>query len=254
VSRSLHTDPYPIRAARRVDVPHGRRVAEPRVLRRRARRAPAAPGTPTSLPTGPAAPAPSPLPIRESAARPGFAHPATVAEIARLLDFFGPVVRYGLRAVELRHAVGVVRSGPVLGTLLVPGVVLLHEQPRPPWYLPGRLAPSALARLRRAGARIEPAATTTRVDWPGTTLRDFMLFDGLLHEIGHHLVQHGSGKRPTRLRRTADHERYADAFAARCRARWTATTDPPDRWGDGPTKPGGSATPPRPIPTGGATR
>ena len=44
-----------------------------------------------------------------------------------------------------------------------------------------------------------------------------MLFDGLMHEIGHHMIQHDTGKRATRAMRTVDHERRADAFAAACR-------------------------------------
>jgi hypothetical protein len=54
------------------------------------------------------------------------------------------------------------------------------------------------------------------VDWPGDTLRDFLLFDGLMHEIGHHMT----GKRTARVMRTADHERRADAFATACRLVW----------------------------------
>ncbi|WP_203861362.1 ImmA/IrrE family metallo-endopeptidase [Plantactinospora mayteni] len=227
MSRSLHTDPYPIRAARRLGAPRGRRAAEPTVLRRRARQPEPELGTrPAPAPVDDPQPRvpirESPFPVRESPARPGFLHPASVGDIARLLDFFGPELRYGLRAVELRQAVGADRPGPLLARLLVPGVVILHEQPRPPWIVPGRLLPGSRSRLLRAGARVESTAMSTRIDWPGTTLRDFMLFDGLLHEIGHHLVQHGTGKRTARVRRTADHERYADEFAARCRQRWAA--------------------------------
>ncbi|GAB3986608.1 hypothetical protein V1634_05600 [Plantactinospora veratri] len=227
MSRSLHTDPYPSRAARRLGAPRGRRAAEPRVLRRRARLAVPEPEAAAPEPEArPAAPySPPRLPIRESPARPGFLHPATVGDVTRLLGFFGPELRYGLRAVELRHAVGAGRPGPLLAALLVPGVVILYEQPRPPWTLPGQLVPRSRSRLERAGARVESAATLTTIDWPDSTLRDFVLFDGLLHEIGHHLVQHGTGKRTVRVRRTADHERYADEFAARCRERW-ATAAP----------------------------
>ncbi|MFD0972271.1 hypothetical protein [Plantactinospora endophytica] len=227
MSRSLHTDPYPIRAPRRLAAPWARRAAEPRVRRRRLRRSTAAQRCEPAYPLEftPVDGALIRLPIRSVPARPGFVHPATVADIARLLDFFGPTVRYGLRAVELRQSVAAGHLGPVLATLLVPGVVLLHEQPRPPWTVPGRLRPRSESRLVRAGARVESAATLTRIDWPGTTLRDFVLFDGLLHEIGHHQVQQMTGKRTARIRRTADHERYADDFAARCRLRWTAAAE-----------------------------
>jgi hypothetical protein len=84
------------------------------------------------------------------------------------------------------------------------------------------LAASAMSRLRRAGARIHVTAATTRVEWPANTLRDFVLFDGLMHEVGHHVVQNSAGKRGTRVMRTADHEQRADAFAAACRVAWAA--------------------------------
>lgn len=154
-------------------------------------------------------------------ARPGFIHPAGVNDIRRALDFFGPRVGYGLRGVELRHAVGGGRPHLILATLHVPGTIVLFEQPLPPWTLPGHLTPSSLARLRRAGAHIHVTARTTSVDWPADTLRDFMLFDGLMHEIGHHVVQHQARRPHARVMRTADHERRADAFAEACRRAWT---------------------------------
>jgi hypothetical protein len=100
--------------------------------------------------------------------------------------------------------------------------VLLFEQPKPPWELPGQLTDAAAACLRRAGARVTAVPTGTRVDWPGGTLRDFILFDGLMHEIGHHVVQHAAHKPRTRAMRTADHERRADAYAMRTRQVWAA--------------------------------
>jgi len=51
-------------------------------------------------------------------------------------------------------------------------------------------------------------------------LRDFMLFDALMHEIAHHRLQQYTGKRTARIARTADHEAYADQFAAQCRAQF----------------------------------
>jgi hypothetical protein len=92
----------------------------------------------------------------------------------------------------------------------------------PPWNLPGQLTDLATARLRRAGARVATGPAGTQVDWPGNTLRDFMLFDGLMHEVGHHLIQHSARKQHTRAIRTADHERRADAFAVRARRAWAA--------------------------------
>jgi Zn-dependent peptidase ImmA (M78 family) len=44
-----------------------------------------------------------------------------------------------------------------------------------------------------------------------------MLFDVLMHEVGHHVIQQYKGKRPARVARTKDHEALAERFAARCR-------------------------------------
>ena len=199
MSRSLHTDPYDLRAARRVVAPFRRRADEPRVARRRATGGP-----------------PARVEVRATPARRGFVHPAGVGDVARVLDFFGPPAVYGLRRVELRQRVGGDRSGLLVAGLRPPGVVVLVEQPRPPWLLAGRLAAESLRRLHRAGAQVRAGATHTRVDWPDETLRDFVLFDGLMHEIGHHAIQHDA-----RTMRTADHERRADAFAAACRTAWS---------------------------------
>jgi hypothetical protein len=53
-----------------------------------------------------------------------------------------------------------------------------------------------------------------------------MLVDGLMHEIGHHLIQHHKGKRLARVMRTADHERRAKQFAEACRQAWVARQTP----------------------------
>ncbi|MEU7171148.1 hypothetical protein ABZ949_06620 [Micromonospora tulbaghiae] len=68
----------------------------------------------------------------------------------------------------------------VYGRLRVPGEIFLHEQP------------------------LSEAAS----------LRDFMRFDVLLHELGHHVLQHRSRK-VGRVQRRSDHERFAEAFADR---------------------------------------
>jgi hypothetical protein len=176
MSRSRHTEPYPLRAARR---DHH-------------------------------------VQVRVSPARPGFAHPAGPDDIRRALEFFGPTAAYGLRRVELRHGSG----RPLVAALTEPGVVVLYEQPCPPWTVTGRFTAENRQRLRRAGAIVEVRGTVTRVDWPEPALRDFMLLDGLMHEVGHHVVQHRAHKRRP-VMRTVDHERRADAFAAECRRAWT---------------------------------
>lgn len=180
MSRSLHTDPYPVRATRRAGVP---------------------------------------VPVRVRPPRRGFVHPAGKADVVRILAFFGPPATYGVRGIELRHQ-PVAGAGPAIAALRVPGLVLLFEQPVPPWTLSCRLGSAAAERLQRAGARVTIGPTGTSVDWPDVTLRDFMLFDGLMHEIGHHVIQHGARKRRTRAMRTADHERHADVFAMRSRRAW----------------------------------
>jgi hypothetical protein len=130
------------------------------------------------------------VPVRVCSPRPGFVHPAGRTDVVRVLTFFGPVAAYGLRGIELRQRPAC-DTGPAVAVLRVPGVVLLFEQPAPPWVLSGRLTDQATARLERAGARITLGRAGTRVDWPDDTLRDFMLFDGLMHEIG--LSRHECG-------------------------------------------------------------
>jgi hypothetical protein len=135
------------------------------------------------------------------------------------LSLSGPAAVYGLRGVELRQRPALDRRLTV-AALRVPGVVLLFEQPTPPWILSGRLTDAAADRLERAGARVTSGKAGARVDWPGGTLRDFILFDGLMHEIGHHMIQQASRKHRTRAMRTADHERRADAYAVWARRAW----------------------------------
>lgn len=178
MSRSLHTDPYPLRAARR---------AAP--LER--------------------------IDIRAARPRPGFRHPAGTADVARLLEFFGPTARYGLRRVELRQRTA--RTAITVAKYVNPGLIVLFEQPDPPWFLPGTLSPAARQRLERAGARVSSHWSATCVEWTDRDLRDFILFDGLMHEIGHHVVEYDD-----RRMRTADHERRARAYATECRTMWAA--------------------------------
>ena len=104
----------------------------------------------------------------------------------------------------------------------MPGRMLLYAQPTAPWVLMGRLSGRDLERLRRAGALIETldSAGQTIVTWPGTTLRDFMLFDVLMHEVAHHMIQQYTGKYSARVRRTRDHEAFADYVAVQCRRRY----------------------------------
>ena len=221
MARSKHTRPDAIRAASRVRAPYEPRGAgDPSTAYTLARlskeRGLVAERLPAAARGGDA-----PLPrVRVARPRPGCGHPATAAEIRRVLRFCGERCTYGLRSVELVRGAPAQAGAPLrCGALVVPGRVLLFDQPPAPWTLPGRLTATDAERLRRAGAIVEPAGAglQTVVAWPGATLRDFMLFDVLLHEIGHHLIQQYGGKRRARLARTKDHEAFADRFARRCR-------------------------------------
>src|SRR5436309_453658 len=87
----------------------------------------------------------------------GYLHPALRHDIEHLLRFFGEEHVYGVRRIVLslgRADVGCQASGSpmcagrlVLGTLLVPGTIVLYEQPVPPWVLSGRLRPEDEIRL-----------------------------------------------------------------------------------------------------------
>lgn len=167
-----------------------------------------------------------PVRIRVSRPRPGFAHPLARRQIVDALAFFGPLAEYGLKSVELRHASDGEPGVPILGRLRVPGTVILYEQRASPWAIAGRPSEESLRHLRDAGAIVDIEPSATVVDWPEGTLAEFMLFDGLMHEVGHHLIQHHTGKRTARVMRTADHERAAERFAAACRSAWTARLDP----------------------------
>jgi hypothetical protein len=149
--------------------------------------------------------------------RPGFYHPAGKPAILEALHRAGDVCTYGLRSVALVRAPGASGDHMRFGRLRIPGEILLYEQPKPPWILPGRLRDMERGRLARAGAQIEivGGGIQTRVGWPDDTLRDFMLFDVLMHELGHHMVQQYTGKRSARVRRTSDREAFAARFAGR---------------------------------------
>lgn len=148
----------------------------------------------------------------------GWYYPADRSDIVRLLRFFGPEVTYGLRSIDLIPAPD--SSNRLrLGALVVPGQIKLYALRPSPWVLVGTVSNSEHQRLTRAGAVVADVGggLQTTVAWPGDMLRDFVLFDVLMHEIGHHIVQQYTGKRTGRVMRTRDHEVFADRFARRCR-------------------------------------
>jgi hypothetical protein len=220
VSRSKHTDPRHIRATRRVRAPFESRSANDASLQGQHRRI---------LKHAGLVAAPSKSSVRNSLSRPriiersarrGFYHPAGKRDIVRLLEAVGPVAVYGLRSIELTRAP--VRRGvawPIFGRYRVPGTIVIYEQPRPPWRLTGLLAHQDMLRFKRAGAVVvvQPEIGATVIDWPQDTLRWFILEDVVLHELGHHVLQHHKAKRRVRVARTKDHEAFAARFAARQR-------------------------------------
>jgi len=222
MSRTKHTVPRRIRAAKRIRVPYEPRGYADQSSRHLLARALKESGiVPDTVPVAHRDKRPAPPPrLIVKRPRSGYFHPASRAEILELLRFFGEECIYGLRTIELLQTGRGYRGGDVLfGTLLVPGRIVLYEQPFSPWLLPGRLSAEEQQKIARAGATVESIneAPQTIVSWPGDTLRDFMLFDVLMHEVGHHLLQHHKGKRLERIARTADHEALAARFAVRCR-------------------------------------
>ncbi len=220
MSRSKHTDPRAIRAARRIVAPrHRRSEGDPSLRRRRGRLAKEMAGASDDVgrrsPSRPARPR-----IIERRPRPGFHHPAGRKDVLRILEWIGPEATYGVRSVELCHGPAMNRTGlPCFGRLCVPGRILLYELPISPWRLSGMIAAHDAELLAKAGAVLTAHQETgvTLVHWPGNTLRQFMLFDVLLHEVGHHILQHHKGKRLARIARTRDHEAFAERFVEKCR-------------------------------------
>src|ERR1041385_1055380 len=218
MSRSKHTDPKTIRAVRRLRAPREGRGADD--LRRRRELGLALP--PGSAIAGKARRGPSRLRIIVRPPRHGFHHPANKQDVLGTLEAVGPIALYGLRSVELNRApANRPALGPVFARYCVPGRIILFEQPVPPWRLPGLLKSDIAHRFERAGAILTllPQVGATLVDWPGGTLRRFILEHVLLHELGHHVLQHHKGKQPVRIARTRDHEAFAARFAERQRAR-----------------------------------
>jgi hypothetical protein len=219
LTRTLHTQPRSILASRRTAAPHRSRRREPLAALGQ-RRLVSELGVELREDEGqwPR--------IAVGRCRPGFLHPIGHDEIVETLTFFGPLARYGLRSIELRQSVGEEDGTLTLARLLVPGRIVLYEQVQPPWLIRAELSQDSKDRLERAGAKIDSGPAVTRIEWPGRSLAEFMLFDGLIHEIGHHLIQHHKGKRLARVMRTTDHERRAEQFAAACRQAWAERQTP----------------------------
>jgi hypothetical protein len=218
VSRSVHTDPLDIRAARRLLDPYAARGAVyPRCRRCLAPRSEE--DRCDVLPSDRAESAPR---IVWHAPGNGYLHPAGPADIRRFLQQLPPRCHYKLRSVELwpappRHSHRVLP----LGRMLLPGRVILYAQPYPTWMLGGQLPDGEQARLRQAGAtvRVDQHSSLTVVTWPAHSLRDFMLTDVLLHELAHHVLQVRRAEPAVPVARTSDHEAAAGGLRRRQAAR-----------------------------------
>jgi hypothetical protein len=159
--------------------------------------------------------------------REGFMHPADKADLVGLLHFFGPQCFYGLRSIRLIHGSGTTRGDFLpFGRLVVPGEIILYDQPKPPWFISGSIPRAERLRLERAGATVESSDNDMhcQILWTENDLKNFMLFEVFMHEVGHHIIQQYKGKRSDRVMRTKDHERFADSFAKRCRQSYLADT------------------------------
>lgn len=168
--------------------------------------------------------------LRAQRPRPGYTYAVDLSDIRHVLSFFGERCFYGLRAIELVRGDDAAPETPFrLGRLIVPGRIVLYDHPPSPWILPGRLALHEEESLRQSGALIEVVGEGrhTIISWPGTTLHDFVLFDVLMHEIGHHLIQQYTGKYRARVMRTKDHEATATRFAAQCRRAYAGQQQAP---------------------------
>jgi hypothetical protein len=225
MSRSKHTDPRDIRAARRVRAPAQGRGTDDLSRRREVGRAHKEAGVAreSGIPSADRLNGPSRLRIIVRPPRNGFHHPAGEPAILALLNNLGPVAYYGLRTIEMARAPAnaSAAAGLLFGRYHVPGRIVLYEQPAPPWRLPGLPGAEVTRRLKRAGAAVNVlrGAGATLVNWPRGALRRFMLEEVLLHELGHHVLQQHKGKRPVRVARTRDHEDFAARFARKQRMR-----------------------------------
>ena len=124
---------------------------------------------------------------------PSFVHPATQVSVRETLEAIGPIGVYGLKSVELSRQPELDGAGSgLLARYIAPDRIVLFEQQLPPWHYVGRLSDSIKAHFERSGAEVRwsSEASATTVDWPGDTLASFLLVEGLLHEIGHHIKQH----------------------------------------------------------------
>jgi len=159
--------------------------------------------------------------VTEAAARPGWLHAASRRDVLRFLRLLARICSTAFARSRWRRAPAEAGgTGLLFGRFVSIGRIELFEQPVPPWFVRGRLPTAETRRLLHAGAsvRADNALGTTWIDWQPAALRKFFLREVLMHELGHHRLQHDKGKRPTRIARTRDHEAYASADSTQARA------------------------------------
>lgn len=225
MARSKHTRPERIIAADRVRAPREARGKDnPSDLRQVARVLKEA-GIDLELQNDPLVGQPVLPRITTKRPRQGFTHPAEKADILRVLHFFGEKCFYGLKSIKLIQGSNAVsEAGLPMGRIEVPGTIVLYDQPVSPWFINGTLPKAEREKLEQAGASIEPASDNLHclIHWSEANLKNFMLFEVFMHEIGHHLIQQYKGRRSVRVARTKDHEQFAGLFAQRCRESFLA--------------------------------
>src|SRR2546430_1149064 len=129
MSRSKHTDPKAIRAARRLRAPReGRGVGDLRRRRESGRNRKVAGAEPGGRKPEQNGQLRFRIVVRES--RPGFHHPADKQDVLEMLKAVGPVAFYGLRSIELYRSDRLEHFQYVLLVRYsVPGRIILFEQP-----------------------------------------------------------------------------------------------------------------------------
>lgn len=157
--------------------------------------------------------------IRRQPPRKGYYHPASPRDIKAMLHYFGELSYYGVREIQLAQRPAISCGKIVLAKLSIPGKIILFEQPFFPWSVGGTLEQEMLEILEAAGAQVENSddGCRSKISWSAQDLRKFMLFEGLMHEVGHHIIQQFKGKRTSQVLRLKDHELLARNFARRCR-------------------------------------
>jgi hypothetical protein len=220
MSRSKQTRPDRILAAARVRAPRQPRGKDDQSSLRRLTRVLKEAGIVLEFPNNAAESILLMPHIITRRARSGFIHPAKKSDILHVLQFFGERCFYGLRSIKLIQGSRAIDDGTLcLGRLEVPGTIVLYDQPVPPWFVSGLISTAEREKLERAGALIELSDDNIHclIHWKDDDLMNFMLFEVLMHEVGHHLIQQYKGKRSARVARTKDHEQFANLFAQRCR-------------------------------------